>query len=147
MNFLRDSDGSAMVEFAVFLSVLMMILVGMVDYAVAIQEAMQLQVAATAGAAWGAIPGNEGNLSGMQTAATNAATGVSGFSVTATNLWTCSAGGSSVASTSTCSGGVTPYKYVVVKTSASVPSPLSFPGVSPSRTLSGAAIFQVPWSQ
>jgi Flp pilus assembly protein TadG len=139
MNFLRDSDGSAMVEFAVFLSVLVMILVGMIDYAVAIQ--------ATAGAAWGAIPGNEGNLSGMQTAATNAATGVSGFSVTATNLWTCSAGGSSVASTSTCSGGVTPYKYVVVKTSASVPSPLSFPGVSPSRTLSGAAIFQVPWSQ
>jgi Flp pilus assembly protein TadG len=146
MSFRSNEQGSAMVEFAVFLSLLVTVLVGMVDYTFAIHEAMQVQEAAHAGAAWGAIPGNEANLAGMKTAATNAAYGVNGFSVTATNLWTCSAGGSSVPSTSTCSTGFTPWKYVVVKTTGTVPATLHFPGITPNSTVSGVAVFPVPWS-
>jgi len=147
MKFLTEDRGSALLEFALFASALTLIFVGMADYSFAIHEAMQIQEAASAGAAWGTIPGNESNTAGMQSAATSAATGVPGFSVTATNLWICTPGGASVSSTTICTGGVTPYKYVVVKTSGSVPKPLSFPGISSTGTLHGQAIFGVPWSQ
>lgn len=149
-RFLAEDRGSALLEFALFLSPLILILVGIADYSFAIHEAMQVQQAAAAGAAWGSIPGNESNTAGMQTAATNAATGVPGFSVNATNLWTCTPGGASVSSTALCTSGgttYTPLKYVVVKTSGTVPRPLSFPGISSNGTLNGSASFRVPWSQ
>lgn len=142
-----DESGNALVEFAVFLSLLAFIVVGMVDYSFAIHEAMQVQQAAAAGASFGAIPGNESNLGAIQTATQNAATGIPGFSVSVTNLWACSAAGASVTSTTVCGPGVTPFKYVVVKTSGSVPKPLSFPGISSNGTVYGSAVFQVPWSR
>jgi Flp pilus assembly protein TadG len=147
MSLLADDRGSALVEFALFLSVIILLLVGVADYSFAIHEAMQVQEAASAGAAWGAIPGNESNTSGMQSAAASAATGVPGFTVNASNLWTCTPGGAAVTSSTLCTGGVAPYKYVVVKTSGTVPTPLSFPGISSNKILYGSATFRVPWSQ
>lgn len=146
MRFLDDESGSALVEFAAFLSLLVLIFVGVVDYSMEIQQAMQVQEAATAGASYGAIPGNESDLTGMQTAAATAAPGVHGFSATATNLWTCTAGGASVSSGTMCTGSVTPYKYVVVKTTATVPVLLAYPGMPANLALHGSATFRVPWS-
>jgi len=136
-----------LIEFAIILPVLVLLLLGMSGYTLSIHGAMQLQAAAAAGAAFGAIPGNEANLSGMQAVAANAAAGISGFTAAASTLWACSAGGPAVASTSTCSSGVTPYKFVIVKTSGSAPFALNYPGISSKRTLYGSATFQVPWSQ
>jgi hypothetical protein len=116
-----------------------------VDYGLMIQQAMQVTEAAAAGAAYGAIPGNLKNFSGMQTAATNTASGVSGFSVTATNVFTCTPGGASVASSATCSGYGTPIEYVQVQTSATVNPLLSWVGIS-SRTLTATASFRVSWT-
>jgi Flp pilus assembly protein TadG len=146
MNFLRDERGSALVEFAGFLSLLVFILVGVIDYAAETQQAMQVQEAAAVGANFGAMPGNVANLIGMQAAATNAALGVHGFSVTAANLWTCAPGGTSIARTATCSGGGTPYEYVVVTTSATVPPMMSYVGIPASTVLHGSATYRVPWS-
>jgi hypothetical protein len=146
VNLLCDEGGSSLLEFSLFISVLILLFVGIVNYAAEIQQAMQIQEAATAGASFGVIPGNESNLSGMQQVAISAAPGVSGLTVTAANLWTCSAGGASVASTTTCSSGQTPYKYVVVTTSATVPTLLRYTGMPASLTLHGSATFEVPWS-
>jgi Flp pilus assembly protein TadG len=147
MNFFRDGRGSALIEFCVLLSAMVLVFVGMVNYGWEIQQAMQVQEAATAGASYGAVPGNESDLTGMKSAATKSAPGVSGMTVTATNLWTCTAGGASVTSTTTCSGGVTPYKYVVVTTSATVSTLLNYPGLAASLALKGSASYEVPWSQ
>jgi Flp pilus assembly protein TadG len=145
MNLFRDESGQAMVEFAVCVSVMVLVFMGIVDYALEIQQAMQVQEAATAGASFGVIPGNEANLAGMQAAATSAAPGVNGFTVTAANLWTCTPGGASVTSTTLCSGE-TPYKYVVVTTSATVPVTWTYPGIPANLALHGSARFRVPWS-
>lgn len=117
---------------------------GIVDYGLMIQQAMQVSEAATAAAQFGAIPGNQKNLTGMQTAATNAASGVSGFSVTATDVFTCSAGGSSVSSSTTCTGYGTPIEYVQVQTSATVSPLLRWAGIS-SSTMTSTVSFRVPW--
>jgi Flp pilus assembly protein TadG len=139
-------SGSILVEFAVSLSVLTLVFIGVADYALMIQQALLVTGAAAAGAAYGVIPGNQTNLSGMQTAARNTASGVSGFSVTATDVFTCTPGGASVSSSSTCSGYGTPIEYVQVTTSATVNPLLSWTGISAS-TLTGTASFRVAWTQ
>jgi Flp pilus assembly protein TadG len=146
MRFLDDESGSALVEFAAFLALLVLIFVGVVDYSMEIQQAMQVQEAATAGASYGAIPGNESDLVGMKAAAVSAAPGVHGFSANATNLWTCSPGGASVTSSTMCPGSVTPSKYVVVTTAATVPVMLAYVGMPANLALHGSATFRVPWS-
>jgi Flp pilus assembly protein TadG len=144
---LGDEGGNALVEFALFLTVLVFILVGVVDYSMYLQEAMQIQEAASAGASFAAVPGNESNFTAIEAAATSAAPGVSGLSATATNVWRCTPSGASVTSTSLCTGNVTPYKYVVVSTSATVSRLLYFPRITTSLALHGSATFRVPWSQ
>jgi Flp pilus assembly protein TadG len=146
MNTYVDERGSALVEFAVFLALLTLFFVGVVDYALEIQQAMQVTEAATAGAEFGAIPGNQKNFSGMRAAATNAASGVNGFAVTAVNVFSCTAGGASVSSGATCSGYGTPIDYVRVNTSATVPPLLAYIGMPSSLALKGSASFRVPWT-
>jgi len=142
---LYTSDGSALVEFAVFLPILAMVFVVCVDYALMVQEQIQVQDAATAGAAYGAIPGNQSNLTGMQNAAINAAPGVSGFNAVASNVYTCTPGGTAVTSTTTCSGYGTPIEYVRVHTTATASPLLAYSGI-PSLSLQGYATFRVLWA-
>jgi hypothetical protein len=82
----------------------------------------------------------------MEAAATAAATGVSGFSVTATDVFVCAAGGAAVSSSGSCSGYGTPIEYVKVQTSATAQSVLGFPGLPSSVSLSGVAWFRVEWT-
>jgi len=133
-------------EFAVCLPLLLLLVAGIVDCALMIQEAMLVNDAASAGAAYGAIPGRHGDLAGMEAAATAAAKGVSGFSATATDVYACTAGGAEVSSTASCSGYGTPIEYVKVQTSATAQSILGFPGIPSSVNLSGTALFRVEWT-
>jgi Flp pilus assembly protein TadG len=143
---LQDESGSALLEFAVILSVMVFLLLGTVDYTCEILRAMQIQNAATAGAAYGAVPGNESNLTGIQSYTVALAPYVKGVTATATNVWACSPGGTSVSSTSLCTGNVTPYKYVVVTTNATVPVAMTYPGIPASSTLKATATMRVPWT-
>jgi Flp pilus assembly protein TadG len=148
MKILRGESGTALIEFAVFLSFFGLLLSGITDYSIYIQQEMVLSQAAAAGAAYGIIPGNQENLTGMKAAATAAATGVSGMTVTAVDVYICTAGGSAVTSTATCSGYYTsPMMYVQVKTSATVPAALKWAGISSSLTLQGFAQYRVPWTK
>jgi Flp pilus assembly protein TadG len=138
-------SGSVLVEFAVSLSVLTLVFMGIADYGLMIQQAMLVTEAATAGAAYGVIPGNQSNLSGMETAARNTASGVSGFNVVAVDVFTCTPGGASVSSSASCTGYGTPIEYVQVTTSATVNPLLSWAGIS-STAVTGTASFRVPWT-
>jgi Flp pilus assembly protein TadG len=147
MSLLRDERGSAMVELAAILSVMVLMLMGTVDYAAEMVYDMQIQQAATAAAEFGAIPGNESNLAQIQAYAVTLAPYISGVTATATNTWTCSPGGASVVSTSTCSGGVTPYKYLTVTTTATTNRIVKYPGLPPTMTMKGTATIRVPWTK
>ena len=103
--------------------------------------------AAIAGAEYGAVPGNESNLTGIQSYTVALAPYVKGVTATATNVWACTPGGTSVASTSLCTGNVTPNKYLIVKTSATVNRMMAYPGIPATANLKGSATIRVPWTQ
>jgi Flp pilus assembly protein TadG len=146
MRLARSEDGSILIEFALILPPLILMMAYMVDYALWIQKAMQLQDAATDAAAYGAIPGNTLKTAEMQALAnfiaTGSTSGAGWFTVTPTNIYTCSPGGSAVTSTTTCPTGA-PYHYVTVTTSATPTGLLAFRGIPSSLSLSATATYRV----
>jgi Flp pilus assembly protein TadG len=146
MRIIRSQNGSALIEFALILPPLVLMLAYMVDYALWIQKALQLQDAASAAAAYGAIPGNATNTTQMTALAnyilTGSTSGASWVSVSATNFYTCSPGGTQVTATTSCSTGA-PYHYVKVTTSATPRGLLGYGAVPGTLALNGAATYRV----
>jgi Flp pilus assembly protein TadG len=146
MKFRRADQGDALIELALLLPVLLLIVFYMVDAVFWVQKAMQIQAAASAGAAYGAVPGNSANHSGMVQIANFDATGnINGaahFSAVATDFYTCSPGGSTVTATTSCPTGA-PYHYVKVTTSATASRVVDFPGIPSSQTMGFSAIYRV----
>ncbi len=147
MKFIHSDSGNSLIEFALMLPILCFIVLGAANYSLRIQAAMTIVDAATAGAAFGAIPGNQNNLWGMQNTAMQTASGLSGMTITATQLWSCTPGGSPVTSSANCPGYGTPIQYVQVAASASVPALFSWPGVSATLILHENVTYRVPWTQ
>jgi len=153
----KESErGAALVEFALIACMMMVILAGIVDYALFLQAAFQVQEAAAAAAQYAAIPGNQDmSVPATQTATQNwaiqAATstttaGVTNFQATAINTWKCAATGSNVTYSTSCTNG-TPVEFVQVTTQGTFTSVLQFPGLPTTLTLHGIAIYPVPWTQ
>jgi len=147
MPFHRSEDGSILIEFSLVLTPLVLIFACMVDYALWIQKGMLVQDAASAAAAYGAMPGKASETANMTSLAnyiaTGSTSGAAWFTVNApTNFWTCTPGGSQVSATTTCPTGA-PYHYVQVTTSASPSALMGFHWVPSSLTLHGAATYRV----
>lgn len=135
--------GSVLIEFSLTMSLLMLLVIGVVDFALVIQKAMVVNEAAYAAAQWGAAPYNSWNVTEMQTVAQNSATGVAGFSAVASKWCACSPGGSAVACTSTCSSNTAPVAYVQVATSATAPVLFRYSVLPLSVPLSGLCVMRV----
>lgn len=144
-NLFRSEDGSATVELACILPVFLLLLIGVIDFALEIQASMRITEAAFAGAAYGTSTGKSNDLAGMQGAAATAAAGVNGFSATAITYWSCTPGSGSVSSSTLCVGNRTPMQWVQVDTAATVPVLLALPGVPAGLALHATAIDRVPW--
>lgn len=146
MRLFRSENGQALIELALLLTPLVLTMACVVDYAMWIQKAMQMQDAATAAAAYAAIPGKAFNTSQETQLANYIATGspngAAWFTVTPTNFYTCSPGGAQVTATTSCPTGA-PYHYVKVTTSATQSAQLGFPRITSSMTLTGSAIYRV----
>jgi len=139
---LRQS-GSAVVEFALLISFLLVFFLTIVDFSKSISDSMALDAAAQAGARYGAAEGNLNDTAGMSTAATAAAPAVSGIAVTASTFCTCTSGGALVnCATSTCNTYDLPMQYVKVQTSASVPLLFHFGGIPLNLQMSATAVLR-----
>jgi len=143
---LRCERGQALIEFAVFLPMLLLTVSGIVDYSMYIQAEIQMQAAAAVGAEYGIYPGNESNTSAMQTwatyAASNSALAVTNFSVTASDEYSCTAGGTLQSTKPTCANNA-PYEYVQVATSGKFSALMGFAKLPSSLTLHGFAQYEV----
>ena len=147
MKLIRQNSGQALVEFALISSVFILLFVGIVDYGIYIHQQMELNEAASAGAAYGTIPGNQQATANMQSLALDTASDVSGMTATATYFYTCAPGGAQVASTFSCNASFdsNPLMYVQVTTNATVPAALKWSGISSSLVLQGQATYRVAW--
>lgn len=108
----EDSGGNIIIEFALALPIIFLLLAGMLDLGrYGLQKSAMLQ-GAREGAQYGVIAYTDS--ANINTTAQNA-TGLTG--VTATNSVFCECvSGTTVACTSTCSGGTSPRRYITVTT-------------------------------
>ena len=108
--------GSAMVEFALLVSVLLLMLFGVIDMSRMFRTCSTMAGAAEAGVRYGLLStSNSSNLTGMQQAALNDAN-TAAASATATRFCACSDGTSVSCSGSCASGSVRLYLQVVTQT-------------------------------
>jgi Flp pilus assembly protein TadG len=143
---LRGDAGSAIVELALFVPVFLLMLAGIVNYGFLIEEEIQVQEAAAAGAAYATIPGNYKDVAGMTAAAQSSSSMLGGaISVSATNVYSCSPGGGSVGSSASCSGGQ-PLMFAQVTTTYTAMTVLQYAGIPSTFTLRGFASYEVPWA-
>lgn len=140
----RESQrGSALVELALLFSMIMLLLLGVIDFALVTQQAMVVNEAAYAGAEYGVTSGNSTNYTGMQTVAANSARGISGFVATASQWCACSPGGASVSCSSTCTSYGTPVAYVQVVTTATASLLFKYTGIPLAVPLRGICVLRV----
>lgn len=110
--------GIATIEFAVIAPLLLLLVAAVVDYSMLLRSAIAVGDAARAGAQYGSLStANASNISGMVTAALNAAPDINGLTATAATVCKCSNGSTVNCSGGTCSSGaVRTYAQVTVKT-------------------------------
>ncbi len=142
---ISSEEGSALIEVALALPVLVLVLGGTVDVGLYEERKMQVVEAASAASAFGAQGNNQLNVSGMQTAASAASPSLTNLVVAASVLWTCTPGGAAVSSTANCGNGESPLQYVVVATSANVSAPMPLASLGSNLTVKAKATYRVRW--
>jgi Flp pilus assembly protein TadG len=140
----RRQKGSALIETALIIPLFLLLFMGVADYGRVFYSADIVVHAAEAGAQYGAMnTTNAADNAGMQTAAVNSASSITGLTATATSFCTCGAGGSATSCSSTCVSYGTPAMYVQVKTQATFKTLASFPGLPHSIPLAATSTLRV----
>ncbi len=136
----NPTRGSASIEFAIIVPVLLIMLAGLVEIGFAAREAMQVQDAAEAGAGYAMKYGWDS--AGISAAVVNA-TGATGVTASPAPVQFCgcpsASGITTVLCTATCAGGTTPGTYVKVSASIAHVAILSNLGLPIPATLVGHA--------
>lgn len=139
---LRNTEGSNLIELALALPVLLLILAAGVDLGEAFYTGIQLSAAAQSGASYGIH--NSTDTAGMQLAAKNASSNLSGFTASATSGCECSDGSAGVpgcGAPPVCAANYV--NYVDVAVTASYSPIISFPGLPAKSTFKSEARMRV----
>jgi Flp pilus assembly protein TadG len=135
----KANHGAALVELALVIPILLLLVLGAVDYGRAYYIGLEVTNAAHAGAEYGSL--NPADTTGMSTAANKSAPNLSNLKVTPTYGCECSDGTSPIplcsSKPTTCSGNVVNWATVKISTSYALLMP--WPGISSPITLSGTA--------
>jgi Flp pilus assembly protein TadG len=116
---MASKRGTALVEFAVMLPLILLLLAGVLDYTLVMRTAISVADAARAGAQYGSSSaGNASDTLGMQNAALNAAPDVHGLTATAAKVCKCSDGTAASCGGGCSSGPVRVYAQVTASTIA-----------------------------
>jgi Flp pilus assembly protein TadG len=137
-----ETQGSSLVELAFVLPVLMVVLLGIIDFGRVFYTSAEVANAAHAGAIYGSRTLSLANsTTGMQTAATTDAADTTGMTSTASVVCECTQGGSVViCQTAQSSCGLTiPLVYVTVTTSAKLTPLVPWPGIPNPITVNATA--------
>jgi len=143
---LYSEAGSAAAEFALALPVVILIAVGIFDYADAVNINTKLYSAARAGIQYGVYhPSDTAGIRAAATAATNDSSMTVGTPSAVCKCISTSTGaiGSAVSCTSACAAGSTLGHFLTLSTSQSYTPLISYEGLGAELTMSGSAQMQV----
>ena len=135
----RAARGQSFVEFAIVAPVLILLLLAVADFGRVFYVAIALNNAARAGTQYGIqSPANAADVTGMQTAAQNDASNISGVTATASEYCKCPDGSTQACnSTPACNDMRV---YVEVDTAGVFQTMLSYPGIPASISLRGKSV-------
>ncbi len=146
--FLRDEQGSSFIELALILPILLVMLLGVVDFGLVFSQYMTVIDSARAAAEYTTIYGQEANTSKVQTFAGQFAAGIPGYGVSAALVCTCNPGGGSIGCLSSCGGAVTtPLQYTQVTATATLPLIFGVSGFPARIPVKSVAIIRTPYTQ
>lgn len=143
---LRNEEGTAAAEFALVLPVLILIVVGISDYASAVNINTKLYSAARAGVQYGTYhPGDTAGIKAAAVAATNDSSMTVGTASTVCKCISTATGaiGSAVSCTSACTAGSTLGHFLTISTSQTFTPLFSYKGLGAALTMNGSAQMQV----
>ena len=149
---LRCESGSALIELAVSLPVLLLLLFGTADFARVFYDSIALSNAARAGAQYGADSlVSSKDTATMISTATGAIPGVAGVTASASRSCFCSSDApaatsdiTTIACTSTCAAGQHMLVEVTVIASKNFATQAHYPGIPQTIALSRSATMRVP---
>lgn len=144
VSMIRDRAGNAAIEFSLALPLLATLLVGTVDYGLAIVEQMQVQHAAQSGAQSAMLHGFDANAITTAVTSATAQTGISAVPAPSQSCG-CPDGGTITTITcgSACPDGDTAGTYVSVSAQAVYTTLMPYPGIPPSFTLTARSVVRV----
>lgn len=133
--------GTAVVEFALAAPLLLLLLAGVLDFAMALRTATAVADAARVGAQYGSSSAaNSSDTTGMRAAALAAAPGINGMSASAVKTCQCS-DGSSVSCAGSCASGSVEI-YVKVTTQATAVTVFHYAGLPFSGAVASTAVMR-----
>jgi len=141
--FTRSRRGAVAVEFALIAPVMVIALIALADYGLMVYQNTQLSEAASAGARFALQPGNEDNDAGIQAAALAALPDSLDASVAVTRECRCPTG-AAVDCGSTCSGDVTPGRYVRILVTCPYAMIFDYPYIGNVDSLRSHAVMRIP---
>ena len=140
---LRSDRGNALIELAIGITVLTSLILGAAEFGRIAYAAIEVNDAAHAGAAYGAISRTyAADNANVTNAAKKDAPDVPGMTATALYWCQCSDGSASTCGVSDCTG-TRIIEYVTVKTSGTVDPLVYVPGLPKSYTVTGQAVMRV----
>jgi Flp pilus assembly protein TadG len=136
----KAERGSAIVEFGMLAPVLILMLMGAIDFARVFFTSISVVNAARAGVQYGLRSnGKSGDLTGMQNAALADGSDIAGMTATATRFCQCSDGATANCLTGSCGTYGRPRIYVKVTTAVAFQTLFRYPGVPATVNLTKSA--------
>ncbi|MEO5375828.1 MAG: pilus assembly protein [Alphaproteobacteria bacterium] len=139
----RSDEGVSAVEFALFTPIILLAVLGTLDFGQAIYNTAEIKNAVRAGAQY--AYGNSSDTAGIEAAIRAAVVpNLDPSTVTVTTSQSCSCSdGTAVSCSSTCTGGKTPRLYVTINATTTYTTMMSYPGVDNPMTLAGDSVVRV----
>ena len=146
--FIHDEQGSSFIELSLILPVLLLMLLGVVDFGLIFSQYMTVIDSTRAAAEYATVYGQRANSGQVQTFASQFASGIPGYSASAAVVCTCNPGGGGVSCTSSCGGPVTtPLQYMRITATATLPLIYGVQGFPTSLPVRANVSIRTPYTQ
>jgi Flp pilus assembly protein TadG len=140
-RFRRSEFGGAAIELAVVSPLLLLLLIGVVDYGRAFYTSITVSNAARAGAEYGAQgPIQSGDIAGMKAFAQGDGQEAGTLTVNARRY--CECGGAAAPCSTVCTGGAAPDVFIEVTATKSLSMLLPYPGLPSTLAIARTATFR-----
>ncbi len=144
----HDERGSSLIELALILPVLLLMLLGVLDFGLVFRQYMTVIDSVRAAGEYATIYGQQANSNQVQTFATQFGSGIPGYTASAALVCACNPGGGAVSCLSSCGGAVTtPLQYMQVTATATLPLIYGVQGFPSTIPVKSIAFIRTPYTQ